>query len=182
MSTPISHFRHCPRCGRPWTRSGGEPLVHCTGCDFLLHFNPTVGVGGFVTDGAGRLLWGRRARDPAKGKLALPGGFVDFGETAEEALRREIREEVNLAVGPLQFLCSQPNEYPYHGVTYAVLDLFFIAPALGVTALRALDGAESVHWIAPGALDLNDVAFPSVRRAMEVFRNTRVAGVPPGGP
>jgi len=129
-----------------------------------------------VTDRADRLLWGRRAKDPARGKLALPGGFVDFGETAEEALRREIREEVNLTVGPLEFLCSQPNEYSYHGITYPVLDLFFVASALDITGLHALDGVESVHWIAPGDLDLDDIAFPSVRRAVEVFRSIRAAG------
>ena len=129
-----------------------------------------------MTDHAGRLLWGRRARDPAKGKLALPGGFVDVGETAEAALRREIREEVNLTVGPLEFLCSQPNDYSYHGITYPVLDLFFVAPALDTTRLRALDGVDSVHWIAPADLDLEDVAFPSVKRAVAVFRNTIATG------
>ena len=181
MNAPISHFRHCPRCGRPWTQSGVEPLLRCAGCDFLLHFSPTVGVGAFVTDPAGLLLWARRAKDPAKGKLGLPGGFVDFGETAEEALRREILEEVNLAVGPLQFLCSQPNEYHYHGITYPVLDLFFVASALDVTGLRALDGVESVQWIAPRDLDLNDVAFPSVRKAVEIFRGRRAADGPVDG-
>jgi hypothetical protein len=57
-----------------------------------------------------------------------------------------------------------------------VLDLFFVAPALDTRGLRALDGMESVHWIAPEDLDLDDIAFPSVRRAVEVFRSTRAAG------
>jgi ADP-ribose pyrophosphatase YjhB (NUDIX family) len=151
-------------------------VLHCAACDFMLHFNPTVGVGGFVSDAAGRLLWGRRSKDPAKGRLGLPGGFVDFGETAEAALRREIREEVNLEVGPLEFLCSQPNAYAFHEVTYAVLDLFFLAPVVDTCALRALDGVDSVHWIALDELDLADVAFESVKRGVEVLRQGVAAG------
>jgi ADP-ribose pyrophosphatase YjhB (NUDIX family) len=170
VNAPMTQFRYCPRCGQPWSRTGAEPVLHCAACDFLLHFNPTVGVGGFVADAAGRLLWARRSKDPAKGKLGLPGGFVDFGETAETALRREIREEVNLEVGALRFLCSQPNDYPYRGITVAVLDLFFVAPALDTSGLRALDGVESVHWIPLGDLDLDDVAFLSVRRGTGVLR------------
>ncbi len=176
MSAPITHFRYCPRCGKPWTRTGAEPCLHCADCDFLYHFNPIVGVGGFIADAAGRLLWARRAREPAAGKLGLPGGFVDFGETAEEALRREIREEANLTVGPLEFLCSQPNEYAYRGITYPVLDLFFVAPARDTAGLRALDGVQSLHWIPLPELDLEDVAFPSVRRAVEILRQRREVG------
>jgi ADP-ribose pyrophosphatase YjhB (NUDIX family) len=142
----------------------------------MLHFNPTVGVGGFITDAAGRLLWARRSKDPAKGKLGLPGGFADFGETAEAALRREIREEVNLEVGALEFLCSQPNDYPYRGITVAVLDFFFVAPVLDPARLRALDGVASVHWINLGELDLADVAFESVKRGVEVLRQGVAAG------
>jgi NADH pyrophosphatase NudC (nudix superfamily) len=87
MKPPIDHFIFCPRCGRPRVGGGRATVLHCAACDFLHHFNPAIAAGVF--------LFIRRAPDPAVGKLALPGGFVDFGETAEEALKREILEEVN---------------------------------------------------------------------------------------
>ena len=107
-----------------------------------------------------------RREGPGERKLALPGGFVDIGERAE-ALRREIREEVNLEVASVEFLCSQPNEYHYKGVTYPVLDLFFVTRASGNQPAVALDGVESVCWWKIREVNFDEIAFPSVRQALE---------------
>lgn len=59
---------------------------------------PIVGVGGVVVR-AGRVLLVKRAQEPLKGKWSLPGGVVELGETLEEAVTREVREETGLEVG-----------------------------------------------------------------------------------
>ena len=99
----------------------------------------------------------------------MPGGFVDIGERAEEALRREIREEVNLEVASVEFLCSQPNQYDYKGITYPVLDLFFVTRAGGTQPAVALDGVESVCWLKIREVNLDEIAFPSVRQALGYY-------------
>jgi NADH pyrophosphatase NudC (nudix superfamily) len=83
---PSEMFRHCPRCGagRAAENAGRVPL-RCGPCGLVFFFNPTVAAAAWVFDAAGRALFLRRSHDPAKGKLAIPGGFVDIGETAEEA-------------------------------------------------------------------------------------------------
>lgn len=58
---------------------------------------PIVGVGGLIFDGE-RVLLGLRGKEPGKGKWSIPGGAVRVGETLEEALKREIREEVGIDV------------------------------------------------------------------------------------
>lgn len=66
----------------------------------------------------------RRAKDPAKGTLDLPGGFVDLHESAEEAVRREVKEETGLDVKSSRYLFSIPNIYLYSGFEVHTEDLF----------------------------------------------------------
>ena len=103
----------------------------------------TCATAAFLRRPDGKVLFIRRAKAPARGRLAIPGGFIDQGETAEDGLRREFMEEVGLRPGRLTFLCSHPNQYLYKGVTYPVLDFFFTASATGVETVEALDAVDS---------------------------------------
>src|SRR6185436_18501234 len=67
-----------------------------------------------AVDGKGRVLLVRRRHPPFKGKYALPGGFVEIGETVEEACRRELKEETGVKAGRLEPLgvYSDPERDP----------------------------------------------------------------------
>lgn len=161
---PWRSFRVCPRCGCRRRAAPKEPLFHCDGCGFHYHFNPTLAVAAIVAADDGRVLFIRRATAPGKGKLAMPGGFVDFGESAEAATRRETREEVGIELDDVRFLASYINRYPYEGLTYLTLDLFFVARARSTRA-RALEDVESVCWLKPTEVRASDLAFSSMRKA-----------------
>jgi len=142
----------------------------CAACGFTFFFSAAIATATFIRRDDGKVIFLRRAKEPARGKLAPPGGFVDIGERAEDALRREIREEVGLEVCTPEFLCSFPNSYPYLGVTYPVLDLFFTAEAVESAAALPLDEAESICWLDPvSEVPLDELAFPSVRAAWQVW-------------
>ena len=145
----------------------------CAGCGFTLYFSAANAVAAFVRRDDGRVLLIRRAKEPAKGQLAPPGGFVDLGESAEEAVRRELREEVGLELSEVAFLCSRPNEYPYKDVTYPVLDLFFTARAVASAMARALDDVESLAWLEPERVAPEEIAFPSMREALALYISRR---------
>lgn len=166
---PISHFHFCPRCGERRPDKVPRETFACSACGFLYYFNPASAAAAFVLNPRGEALFIRRAKEPAQGKLAIPGGFVDFGETAEDALRREVQEEVNLELSSLEYLCSAPNEYHYREVTYLVLDLFFVARAKSVSGTAALDGVASYSWLMPAAVDPAELGFSSVRAALSVY-------------
>jgi ADP-ribose pyrophosphatase YjhB (NUDIX family) len=170
---PFRHFDHCPRCGAPAGVEATRDRFRCGGCGFVLFFNAASAVAAFVAREDGRVLFITRAREPARGRLAVPGGFVDTGETAEAALRREIREEVGLELDQVEYLTSHANEYPYAGVLYSTLDLFFCAVPIDPALARALDGIDGVCWLDPETVDPADLAFDSMRDALTVYRARR---------
>lgn len=163
---PITVFRHCPSCGVVREPERTQP-VSCTACGFTLYVNTTCATAAFLVRPDGKALFIRRANEPAKGRLAIPGGFIDEGETAEDGLRREFREEVGIHPAELQFLCSHPNSYYYKGITYPVLDFFFIARASGDEEPAALDAVADFCWIDPREVDPGEIAFPSMVYALK---------------
>lgn len=165
---PADCFLNCPKCGQFAVQPGSAPF-HCAACGFLFYFNPAIAVGAVLLAPDDTLLLLRRAKDPHKGKLTVPGGFVDPGEVAEEALRREIREEVGLAVERLDYFCSLPNTYHYRGVTYQVLDFFFIG-RVASKAVQADPGeVAEARWMSRDKIQLAEIAFDSVREALRRF-------------
>jgi mutator protein MutT len=172
VDTPASHFAHCPRCGARRAdghgRRGG-PFC-CDACGFTLYFNAASAVAAIIVRDDGRALFIRRAKDPARGRLGMPGGFVDPGETAEQALVREVREEVGLDLLALRYLSSHANQYAYAGVTYATLDLFYTASVAEPDRATALDAVESLVWADPRTIDLGEIAFDSMRQALHRYR------------
>jgi ADP-ribose pyrophosphatase YjhB (NUDIX family) len=166
---PIRAFRHCPACGKARADVGANPLK--CGCGFTYFFNPTVAAGAFLFDPAGRALFIRRSNEPAKGLLAVPGGFIDLGETLEAGLRRELREEVGLVVTELRFVCSEENAYPYEGVTYPVVDCLFAGKVTDPKAAKPLDGVARIEWHELSAVRDDELAFPSIRTGRRKLRD-----------
>ena len=106
------HRRHgfCPNCGTATqVRDGGYRRV-CANCG-AEHFPRTDPVVIMLPLFDGRCLIGRNARFPG-GLYSAFAGFVEPGETMEEAVRRELMEEVNLAVGAITYHRSQPWPFP----------------------------------------------------------------------
>ena len=90
-------YRFCPLCGTP-LRSGeidGKRRGYCPQCGFIAYKNPLPSVGA-IGIMAGRILLVKRGREPGKGSWAPPSGFVEAGETPEEACLRELKEETGM--------------------------------------------------------------------------------------
>lgn len=158
-----SVFKYCPKCGAAALRLTGQKLLRCEACGFELYLNVAAAVAGVIVDERGRMVVLVRGKEPGKGKWDLPGGFVDPGETAEEALRREVREEIGLEVTGLRYLGSWPNVYEYMGVRYRTLDLGFVCEAAQVAQARPTENEiAEVLFLPSQEIDLERFAFPSV--------------------
>lgn len=156
----------CPKCGGQTLQSVSPKEFRC-GCGF--HFFQNVATAVMVA-----LCWqdevlvAVRARNPGKGLLDLPGGFVDPGESLEEALVRELQEELGLDVSaqPFTYLGSFPNIYPYDGITYHTCDTFFAIQPSEKPVIQPADDVAACQWLKISDIPLSRFAFESTRTAM----------------
>ena len=124
--------RFCPRCGSPLEAGQAGHVLTCTGCG-RQHFprtDPAVIM--LVTDGD-RALLGRQPRWP-EGRYSTLAGFVDPGESLEQAVVREVAEEAGIEVTDVEYFGNQPWPFP------ASLMVGFFARA--VTTEISVDGEE----------------------------------------
>jgi NADH pyrophosphatase NudC (nudix superfamily) len=160
----------CPKCGGQTLQSVSQKECRCD-CGF--HFFQNVAAAVMVA-----LCWqdevlvAVRARNPGKGLLDLPGGFVDPGESLEVALRRELLEELGMDVVdlPCRYLGSFANAYPYDGITYHTCDTFFAITLAEKPAIQPADDVADCQWVKCDALPLSRFAFASTRSAVALLQ------------
>lgn len=169
---PLADFRYCPRCGFDGMVRREARGLHCRACGFVFYLNCASAVCGLIFHGD-RLILCVRGRAPSKGMLDFPGGFVEFGETAENALRREVEEELNIEIENVRYLMSAPNDYLYAEMHYKTTDLFFLAEAPDIAALEARDDVADCLLLAPESLDPARLAFDSGRLGWQALMAER---------
>jgi ADP-ribose pyrophosphatase YjhB (NUDIX family) len=139
----------------------------------VYYFNPSAAAAVFVTDDKNRLLVARRAKEPAKGTLDLPGGFVDNCETAEEAIIREVKEETGLSLQNPQYLFSLPNIYPYSGFDVHTLDLFYTSKLGDTSGLKADDDVAELFFLDKNEIKPELFGLNSIRKAITIWKMER---------
>lgn len=171
MNHPLKSFEYCPRCGSKHFNINGERSRHCTNCNLTYYANASASTAAIITNSKGEVLLATRAFDPAKGKLDLPGGFVDMNESAEEAIIREIKEELNLDVQNPQYLFSLPNEYNFSGITVHTLDLFFKVEIDDNAIITSADDVASAQFYDLNNVNIEDIGLNSIKKAIEKLKN-----------
>ena len=167
-SHPLHLFSHCPRCGGEFAINDARSK-RCVDCGFTYYLNASAAVAAFIVNDQGELLVAQRAKEPARGTLDLPGGFVDPGEALETALMREVKEETGALLQSASYLFSLPNVYLYSDFEVHTTDAFFLCSIDQDSPLRSADEVESLQWIAPHDIHADDFGLQSIRRAIRYF-------------
>lgn len=105
-----SRSKFCPMCAAPTELVASGWEQRCENKHMVFpRMDPAVIMA--IHDGQGRILLGRNRAWP-EGRFSTLAGFVEAGETLEDAVRREVREEVEIEVGRLEYFGSQPWPFP----------------------------------------------------------------------
>ena len=182
-------FKLCPMCGSKKIENHNDRKWLCPDCGFDLYNNVATAVGVVIYDKYNNVLFEERAKNPRKGYYAVPGGFVDFNENAEEAAERECREEIGVEINEIKYLCSAPNIYEYKNIEYKTCDFFFTAaipPAFDsiddfIKSLHAEEGEvvsfKSFRVASPEDFENIPLAFESARVTLLHWLKAREADV-----
>jgi ADP-ribose pyrophosphatase YjhB (NUDIX family) len=134
---------------------------------------PVLGIGALIFE-RGRILLVERGKEPLKGYWSLPGGVLEIGETLEQGIIREVREETGLEVEPLKMLeiferiiRDSQGAPEYH---YVLID--YVCRVTG-GSLRAADDASRVAWVPRRLLSTYQITTGTLPVIEKGFRQRR---------
>jgi len=135
---------------------------------------------GAIIEYGSKVLVITRANEPKAGLLDFPGGFADYGESIEETIIREIREELGIKIKEPRYLISAPNVYVYKGVTYTTTDLFFVCKLDNPKKIKPnKKEIAGITFFEPEKIPVNRFAFDSARKAIKYYIRLRPKGATP---
>ena len=154
----------CGVCGRPMFRADGERAMRCE-CGHMVY--PRIAPAMMVLVKRGRsILLARNVAVPAGGRMSALAGFLEPGESVEDAIHREVREEVGLEVRDLRYFASQ--SWPFPG---SLMIAFTAEYAGGDIRCDPAEIAEA-RWFAPGD------ALPELSPSQSISRALIDANLP----
>ncbi|MBO4582040.1 MAG: NUDIX domain-containing protein [Bacteroidales bacterium] len=160
---PSQALQFCPFCGSKNFIWDNVKSHTCLQCGNKLYVNAAGATIALIYNAEQELLFTTRKHQPAKGTLDLPGGFIDIGETAEQCVKREVKEELNLEVRECSYYTSLPNTYEYKGLTYFTIDMVFVCKVDDFSSLKAGDDAADCRFLPVAKVPLSDLGLNSVR-------------------
>ncbi len=169
MARPEKVLKYCPSCGSGLFKTDSSKSFKCESCGFKFFINSAAAVAAVIENEQGQILLTVRGIEPAIGALDLPGGFVDPMENGEEALKRELKEELNLEITGLRYLGSYPNEYIYNDYSVFTTDFGFACKVKSFDNIKVDDDIADYHFFDPKEIDFNKISSNSIRKILKTY-------------
>lgn len=166
---PGKVIKFCPKCGCDKFHFDGTKAFKCEQCGLHFFINASAAVAAIIVNDKGEVLLTRRAFDPCKGMLDLPGGFVDAGEPAEQAVHREIKEELNLEIEQMEYLASFPNEYVFSNYSVFTTDFGYLCRVKSFDNIYAEDDISGYEFVSKDELNYDEISSDSIRQIVKYY-------------
>jgi ADP-ribose pyrophosphatase YjhB (NUDIX family) len=160
LNPALREARFCPRCGQP-AEIAYPRSITCPHCGYGAYYNPKPVAAAIPVTPAGEIILLRRAFDPGKDLWTFPGGFVDLGESVQQAAHREVREELDIAIelGALVGVYSRPDSHI----------VLIVYSARTTEEPRRTEEASEVRRLKAAEIPWDELAFWSTRDALQDF-------------
>ena len=169
MYHPKEQVKHCLKCGSKSFHYNDNNSFKCGDCGFNFFINSAAAVACIITNNNGEILLATRALEPNKGSLDLPGGFVDAEETAENAVKREIKEELNIDVTNLKYLGSYPNKYVFSEYCVFTLDLGFACQVSNLENIKCNDDVSNFEFYSISDIPWDNIFAESIKSVIRLY-------------
>ena len=157
-------FYFCPVCGEKLTKrflTGRERLVCCR-CGRIHYENPIVGVAAIIFDEKGKILLVKRsAKITYPGLWCIPCGYLEYDEDVRAGIVREVEEETNLVIRPLEVFAVHSN---FHNPQQHTVGIWFLSKVVSGTPLAG-DDASELGWFE--LINPPSLAFPTDKLVLE---------------
>lgn len=160
LNPALEDVRYCPRCGSDADIAYPRSIT-CPACGYGAYYNPKPVACAIPVTDDDRLVLMRRGFQPQRGKWSMPGGFVDLGETVEDAARREVREEIAIEV-EIRHLVGV-----YSRAEDRTVVVVYAAHAQGIPT--PTEEALEIRAFAPNEIPWQELAFWSDGRALRDY-------------
>jgi ADP-ribose pyrophosphatase YjhB (NUDIX family) len=164
-------YNFCPNCRNKLVLNEKQ-APYCWRCNWTFYTHPVIGCNVIIENQLGEILLSERAYDPGAGSLDLPGGFVEQRENVEQALRREIKEELNVTIPlkKLSYFTSHPDLYLYKNINKNILTLTYIFKInSSITKLVSGDDSKNIFFFKPEAIPYAKIKFNCIILALHEY-------------
>ena len=175
MLTPADihlDMNYCRRCGSKF--SGHTDHVYSCPNGHTIYANASPAVAAIILNPVGEVLVAKRGINPGKGLYDLPGGFCDGAESFEDAIRREIEEEVGInpsQYGSVTYLNSGIDAYDLAGEVLPVASCVFIVQLHQATVPEPHDDVAESFFVPLDKIEPDKFYFPTLQTALKIFIN-----------
>jgi 8-oxo-dGTP diphosphatase len=160
LNPALEEAKYCPRCGQPATVDYPRS-INCPHCGYGAYYNPKPVAAAIPIDQDNNIVLLKRGFDPGKDLWTFPGGFVDLGESVEDAARREAQEEleIDIELTHLVGVYSRPED--------RIVLIVFAATTTDTP--RTTPEALEVTPFKPDEIPWQELAFWSTTNALQDF-------------
>ena len=158
------NYHYCPKCGYEFTEEDYQSVkLVCPQCGFEVYENPTPTVAAVIVQ-QNKILLAKRSIEPRKNTWDSVGGFVEVGETLEQACLREMEEETGLKGTIKDYLGNFPDTY----FDKPTLTAGFVVE-IGQGEPQAQDDVAELKWFNKKEIPFTEIGFPSVANIIKKY-------------